>query len=323
MYIMNGFIEETEVTNKKEHYIFVEKYRPATLDGYISDKSFKDVLSSFIKKKDIPHLLFYNSSPGTGKTAAAKILVKNIPCDHLYINASDENSVDTVRTKIKGFASSAGFHDIKIIILDECDQLSVEAQGALRNLIETFSLHTRFILTCNYVEKMIPPISSRCQTFKVESPSKKDVAILLKSILEKENVSFTVEDLGYIINTYYPDMRKVINFAQQSVVDGKIVINKHDALETDTKLKVVELLKIGIGNSLSTFNEIRQLIANADIRFFDEYYRFLYDKVGEYSKGKDVLAILIIAECLYQSSLVVDKEITFMSCVARLLKELK
>jgi DNA polymerase III delta prime subunit len=319
---MNDFLEETIEISKNEHTILVEKYRPATLDGYIGDKAFKEALASYIEKKDIPHLLFYNSSPGTGKTAAAKILYKNIPCDFLYINASDENGVGLIRDKIKGFASSAGFNPIKIIVLDECDQLSAEAQSALRNLIETYSLHTRFILTCNYVEKMIPPIVSRCQVFKVEAPPKKDVAMLLKNILDKESIIYTIEDLGYIVNTYYPDMRKIINFAQQSVTDGKLVINKHNAVDNDVKLKLLELLKTGIGNP-ATFNLIRQLVADSDIRFYDEFYSFLYQHTADFSRGKEVVAILIIAECVYQSALVVDREITFMSCIARLMKELK
>jgi replication factor C small subunit len=319
---MNHFEIEEHAEAESQHTIFVEKYRPSKLEDYVGDKVFKATLQSFIDKKDIPHLLFYNSSPGTGKTAAAKILVKNIPCDYLYLNASDENGIETVRTKIKGFASSAGFYPLKIVILDECDQITPEGQGALRNLIETFSLHTRFILTCNYMEKMIPPIVSRCQTHKVESPTKKEVALLVKSILDKESIKYTAEDLAYIVNTYYPDMRKVINFAQQSVVESQLIINRHNIVETDTKLKVLELLKTAISNP-TTFNTIRQLIADADIRFYDEYYKFLYDKVGEFAKGKDVLAILTIAEYLYQSSLVVDKEITFMACIARLIKELK
>ena len=319
---MNDFLEEPAEINSDTHSIWVERYRPDTLDGYIAEKSFKLALESYIEKKDIPHLLFYNSSPGTGKTAAAKILYKNIPCDHLYVNASDENGIDVIRNKIKNFASSAGFHEIKIVVLDECDAITLEGQAALRNLIETFSLHTRFILTCNYIEKMIPPIVSRCQVFKVETPAKKDVAMLLKSILDKEKIEFAIEDVGYIVNTYYPDMRKIINFSQQSVTDGKIVINKHNAIDNDVKLKILELLKTGIGNP-STFNSIRQIVADADVRFYDEFYSFLYQKTGEYSRGKDIVAILTIAEGSFQSSFVIDKELTFMATIARLLKELR
>jgi len=319
---MNQFLDEQIENVKPEHSILVEKYRPNSLNDYIGDKSFKDALASYIEKKDIPHLLFYNSSPGTGKTAAAKILYKNIPCDYLYVNASDENGIDVIRNKIKNFASSAGFHKIKIVVLDECDAITFEGQSALRNIIETFSLHTRFILTCNYVEKMIPPIISRCQVFKVESPAKKDVAILLKSILDRENIGYSIEDLGYIVNTYYPDMRKIINFTQQSITDKKLLINKHNAVDSDVKLKILDLLKTGINNP-ATFNQIRQLVADSDVKFYDEFYSFLYEKVSEFSRGKDIVAILTIAEYVFQSTLVVDKEITFMACIARLLKELK
>jgi len=206
------------------------------------------------------------------------------------------------------------------ILTSNCDAITLEGQAALRNLIETFSLHTRFILTCNYIEKMIPPIVSRCQVFKVETPAKKDVAMLLKSILDKEKIGFAIDDLGYIVNTYYPDMRKVINFAQQSVNNGKLVINKHNAIDNDVKLKILELLK---NPTSSTFNSIRQLVADSDVRFYDEFYSFLYEHSSEFSRGKEVVSILILAEGVFQSSFVVDREITFMATIARLLKELR
>lgn len=319
---MNDFLEEPIKQDNNSHSIWVERYRPDTLDGYISDKSFKDILSSYIEKKDIPHLLFHNSSSGTGKTAAAKILTKNIPCDYLYLNMSDVGGIETVRTKIKDFASSCGFNKIKIIICDEFDFSSLESQAALRNTIETFSLNTRFIFTCNYLEKVIPAIVSRCQSFKVEAPSKKDVAMLLKNILDKEKIIHTIEDIGYIVNTYYPDIRKIINFSQQSVKDDKIVINKHNAVDNDIKLKMLELLKTGIGNP-STFNQIRQLVADSSPRFFDEFYSFLYQHTADFSRGKEAVSILILAEGVFQSSFVVDRELTFMATIARLLKELR
>ena len=319
---MNNFLEEPAEINRDTHSIWVERYRPDTLDTYIGEKSFKDVLASFIERKDIPHLLFYNSSPGSGKSSAAKLLVKHIPCDYLYLNMSQIGGIDTVRTKITDFASSCGFNPIKIIICDEYDFSSLESQASMRGVLEQFALNTRFIFTCNYLEKIIPAIRSRCQEFKVEAPAKKDVAMLLKGILDREKVTYVIEDIGYIVNTYYPDMRKIINFSQQSITNGKIVINKHNAVDNDVKLKILELLKTGMANP-STFNNIRQLIADADVRFYDEFYSFLYQKVGEFSKGKDVVAILTIAEYLYQSALVVDKEICFAACIARLLKELK
>ena len=315
-----GFIEFEEIKQTEtQHYLWVEKYRPNTLENYIGNQQLRDTVKGYIEKHDIPHLLFYGTA-GTGKTTLAKVITKNIDCDVMYINASDENSVDNVRTKIKGFASSVGFKKIKVIILDESDFLSPEAQAALRNMMETYSLTTRFILTCNYVEKIIPALVSRCQTYKIEPLSKKEVAVHLKVILDKENVQYAPEDLGYVVNTYYPDIRKILNYSQQSVIDGKVKISELNSTSVDVKNKIIELIKT---KTPSTFNDIRQLIANSDIKHFEEIYDTLYDKVDEYSNGKQTLAVLVIAEYMYQSAMVVNKEITFMACIGKLLKDLK
>lgn len=316
-----SFIFEEEQKTNDTHTLLVEKYRPTKLENYIGNEQLKETVKSYINKKDIPHLLLYGSA-GTGKTTLAKLITKNIPCDVLYINASDETGVDTVRTKIKGFASTTGFNPLKVVILDEAEFQSTESQAALRNLMETFSLTTRFILTCNYQEKIIPALISRCQTYQINPISKKEVAVHLKNILDKEKVEHTNEDLGYIVNTYYPDIRKILNFSQQSILDGKIKISTYNAVGTDTQNKIIDLLTTST-NTLTTFNEIRQLIADGDVKVFDEYYSLLYNKVSEYSKGKDVVVIMSIAEYLHQSSLVVDKEITFMACIASILKSIK
>ncbi len=205
----------------KDHTLWVEKYRPSSLDTYIGNEHLKSKVKVYLESGDLPHLLFYGRA-GTGKTTLAKLLVKNIECDYLYINASDENSVDTVRNKVRQFASTVGFKDLKIIILDECDYITPNAQAALRNLMETFSKHCRFILTCNYVERIIDPIQSRCQSFQVIPPSKSEVAKHLHNILVQENVIDTVEDIKILVDSSSPDIRRVINSAQRNGVNGNL-----------------------------------------------------------------------------------------------------
>ena len=225
-----------------KHSLWVEKYRPNQLDNYIGNDHLKSKVSVYLESGDIPHLLLFGRA-GTGKTTLAKLLVNNIDCDYLYINASDENSVDVVREKVKNFASTLGFKDMKVIILDECDYITPNAQAALRNLMETFSKHCRFILTCNYVERIIDPIQSRCQSFQIVPPDRKEVAVHLNTILTKEGVKSDIEDIVTIVNGGFPDLRRVINAAQRQVVNGELVIDEGMSIQNDYKNQVLEILK--------------------------------------------------------------------------------
>lgn len=304
----------------EHHTIWPEKYRPSSLDEYVSNPTLVATVKKFIESKDIPHLLFYGTA-GTGKTTLAKIIINNINCDAMYINASDENNVENVRTKIKTFASTVGFSDLKIVILDEADYLTHNSQAALRNIMETYALTTRFILTCNYFEKISEPLYSRCQCFEVSPMQKKDVAIHLKNILHAENIKHTMEDLGYIVNTYYPDIRKVLNFAQQCVLEGEIKIVELNSASYNTKNQIIEILKEE-SNSNTAFTKIRQLVADSGIRHYEELYQTLFDRVDDYAPKQQSAAILVVAEYLYQSGMVVNKEIVFMACIAKLLEML-
>lgn len=313
-----SFFSEESSSSVKNHSLWAEKYRPDVLDGYICDGNLRSIITDFINRKDIPHLLLHGNA-GTGKTTLAKIIVKNIPCDCVYINASDTNGIEMVRTKIKGFAGSAGFQPLKVVILDEADFFTTEAQAALRNLMETYSQTTRFILTCNYVEKIIKPLISRCQVFNIEPPTQKDVAIHIKNILDKENIKFELPDLKTILEDFYPDVRKIINFIQQNSTSGKLKIVKTQSASFDLKNKIIELIKSSKTNSKS-FSEIRQLVNDAGTKVFEELYSELYDRVNEYAPNKETSVIIDIAEHIYQSAMVVDKEITFMACVAKIIK---
>tara|TARA_Y100000004_G_scaffold114653_1_gene128745 strand:- start:733 stop:1641 length:909 start_codon:yes stop_codon:yes gene_type:complete len=300
-----------------EHSLWVEKYRPTDLKTYIGNEHLKSKVELYLENDDVPHLLLYGKA-GTGKTTLAKIVVKNIECDYLYINASDENSVDAVRFKIKSFASTVGFKETKVIILDEADYLTPNAQAALRNVMETFSKHCRFILTCNYVERIIDPIQSRCQSYKIVPPSKKEVAQQMVNILTQENCQFELDDIALIVNAGYPDIRRVINSAQRQVVDGKLKIDTSSMIQNNYKLQLLEMLSNG-----SKLTEIRQLIADNSVSDYSELYRLLYDEVDNYGKGKQAECIMNIAEAQFQDVNVVDKEINFMSLIIRIMRIIK
>jgi len=296
------------------HSLWVEKYRPIDLSTYIGNEHLKDKVGIYLESGDVPHLLLYGRA-GTGKTTLAKIIVKNIDCDYLYINASDENKVDDVRNKVKTFASSVGFRDLKVLILDECDYLTPNAQAALRNLMETFSKHCRFILTCNYVERIIDPIQSRCQPYKIVPPSRKDVAKQMVHILDSEEVSYELDDVALIVNAGYPDIRRVINSAQRQVVNGKLKVDVNSVIQNDYKVKLLESLTPN-----TKMGSIRQLLADNSVTDYNELYKLLYDEIDTYCNTKTAECILAIAEGQYQDVQVVDKEINFMSTIVKLLR---
>ena len=303
-----------------EHSLWVERYRPTQLENYVGNEHLKAKVERYIKSNDVPHLLLYGRA-GTCKTTLAKLIVKNIECDYLYINASDENSVDTVRNKVRQFASTIGFKDMKVIVLDECDYITPNAQAALRNLMETFSKHCRFILTCNFVERIIDPLQSRCQVFEIIPPSKKDVAVHLTKVMELESITYENEDLKVLIDSSYPDVRKIINATQRSVVDNKVVMDRQSTIQNDYKLKVLDILKTQ--DKKTAFANLRQLLADNAIRDYSDCFRLLYDNVDEFAAGNMAAVILILARYEQSDMQVVDKEINFMAMLIELLGVIK
>jgi len=307
---------EDNTNEQVNNSLWVEKYRPKKLQDYVGNEHLKTKVADYLQSGDVPHLLFFGKA-GTGKTTLAKLIVNSINCDYIIINASDENNVDTVRNKVKNFASTIGFKDSKIVILDEFDYMTPNAQAILRNLMETFSKHCRFILTCNYVEKVIDPIQSRCQTFQIVPPTKKDVAVQISQILNKENVKFELKDLVPIIDSAYPDIRKIINTCQLNSSKGVLKVDVANIIDGDVKVKIIDILKSNDAKP-NKWKNIRQAVADSRIQDFTELYSYLYEKVDEYGGNNTSNIILIIADSQSKDALVVDKEITFISCIIQI-----
>jgi DNA polymerase III delta prime subunit len=302
---------------EKKHTIWVEKYRPTTLEEMVWDENIKNIFQEFINSQNIPHLGLFGP-PGSGKSTLAKILVNNIECDFLYINAADERGMDVIREKIGGFASTNSFKPLKIVILDESTHILQASQVVLLNMIETYSLKTRFILTGNYPERLIEPLRSRLQEFKFESPSKKTVALHVKNILEKENIKYDIEDIATIIYNSYPDIRKIINNIQANSYNNELKIininNKNDITN--------EILKELSNINKNSFNNIRQIINN-NIGDINNIYRLLYENLNKFSKGNDGLICVILNEHIYQNNFLIDKEINLMSAINKIIEIIK
>ena len=313
---------EKEKIERAKNSLWCERHRPMTLNDYVGNPLFKEKMQSYIDSNDIPHLLLHGKA-GTGKTTAAFILTKTLSCDSMYINASNETGVDNVRNKIQGFASSAGFRELKIVILDEFELMSFSAQAALRSLMETFSGSTRFILTCNYVEKVIEPIVSRCQTFNLTPPSRKEVASHVFNILRKENVEASPTDLKFIIDSLYPDIRRIINTLQKNTVNGKLIVNQQQITASDYKLKILEVLSDNRINKVTAFKDIRQILADNSVSDFSDLYMLLYDSIDKYAIGSIAQVIVILAEMQAKDPISVDKEICAMSTIIQILNEVK
>jgi len=299
----------------KDHTLLVEKYRSKTLDSYVGNEHIKKTIEQYLGQNDIQNLIFYGPA-GTGKTTLAKLIVNNLDCDYLYINASDERGIETIRDKVSGFASTASFKSLKVVILDEADFLTIQAQASLRNVIETFSRTTRFIMTCNYVERIIDPLQSRCQVLKIIPPSKKEVAVHLAKVMAYEAISYDVEDIKTIVNQYYPDLRKCLNTIQLSTQDQKLVIDKSVLVSSNYMTSILKELS----NAKPKWREIRQIIANANVSDFEELYRYLYDNANVYASGREGMVAIYINEYSYQSNFRIDKEINCMALIQKLIE---
>ena len=299
--------------------LWTEKYRPSTIDGYVfRDNVQRKQVQGWIDDGTVPHLLF-SGSAGVGKTTLAKILINSLGVnkfDTLEINASRENSVDTIREKITNFVSTMSFGEFKVVLLDEADYMSPNGQAALRGVMETYASNARFILTCNYPNKIIPALHSRCQGFHIERVDKTEFTARIAQVLIDESVEFEIGVLDSYVKATYPDLRKCLNICQMNSSDGVLVTPKGDeGGMQDYKLITVNLFKEG------KIKDARKLLCSS-VRPDDmeEVYRWLYDNLDLFGKTDEQRdkAILVIRDGLVNHSLVADPEINLSATLVEL-----
>tara|TARA_B100002019_G_scaffold124877_1_gene107599 strand:+ start:14098 stop:15012 length:915 start_codon:yes stop_codon:yes gene_type:complete len=298
--------------------LWVEKYRPKTVDGYVfRDDAQRSQVNNWIKDKTIPHLLF-SGNAGIGKTTLAKLLLNELETndlDILEINASRTNSVDDVRDKIVNFVQMIPFGDFKVVLLDEADYLSPSAQAALRGVMEEYHTTARFILTCNYPNRIIPALHSRCQGFHIAKIDQTEFTARVAEILLAEGVTPNLDILDTYVKATYPDLRKCINTVQMNVQDNSLLKpNEGDTGETDWKLEMVELFKAG------KIQQARKLLCGS-VRpeEMEEIYRWLYDNIELFGdEEKQDTAVLTIKQGLVDHTLVADPEINLAATLIRL-----
>ena len=301
---------------EKAHKMWVEKYRPLRLKDYIFyDDSLKEPISKMVDEKSIPHLLFSSTASGTGKTTVALILINEMeldPNDVMSINASDENSVDIMRDKIKSFVSTVAFSKFKVVHLEEADRFSPAALDALRRIMEEYSDTARFILTCNNENRISSAIKSRCQHFRFKSADKNDIAEMMAKMLIAENVKFDLAVLDKYIAVGYPDIRKIINLIQPNAIDGKLLDFSVVKETGDYKIEILNLLET------NNWKEMRNLIcANASAEEWESIYRFLYENLHRSPKFKTDEkwedGIVLISKFLSKHTFAADPEINAAS----------
>jgi DNA polymerase III delta prime subunit len=300
--------------------LWVEKYRPATLDGYVfKDEHQKSQIESWVKDGSIPHLLF-SGNAGVGKTTLAKILVNMLDVqdsDVLMANASKEGrKIEWLNDKLTGFCQTMPFGEFKVVILDEADYLNAQSvQPALRNLMEEYSHSVRFILTCNYPNKIIPALHSRCQRLHIEKTDLTEFTARVATILVEEGVEFELDTLDTYVKGTYPDLRKCINNVQMNSLDSKLHGAESADSSTDYRIEMVELFKKG------KINEARKLLCSqARPEEMEEIYRWMYDNINLFGADEQAQdsAVLIIKQGLVDHALVSDVEINLAATLIRL-----
>jgi replication factor C small subunit len=299
--------------------LWTEKYRPKDLDGYVfRDQAQKDQVAGWVKSGSIPHLLF-SGAPGVGKTTLAKILIHQLGIDEydvLEINASRENSVDTIRDKITGFVQTMPFGNFKVVLLDEADYISPNGQAALRGVMETYHASARFILTCNYPNRIIPALHSRCQGFHIERVDVTEFTARMATVLVTESIEFDLDTLDSYVKATYPDLRKCLNMCQMNSQEGRLGAPHGDeGGAQDWKLDAVNLFKAG------KITEARKLMcASVRPEEMEDVFRWMYDNLELWSKDpeRQDQAIVIIRNGLINVPMVADQEINLSATLIEL-----
>ena len=301
--------------------LWVEKYRPKDIEGYVfRDEAQREQVKQWIKAGTIPHLLF-SGAAGIGKTTLAKILINALNIDEydvLEINASRTNSVDDIRDKVVNFVSTMPFGSFKIVLLDEADYLSPNAQAALRGVMEEYSQTARFIMTCNYPHKIIPALHSRCQGFHIEKVDHTEFTARAATVLVTEGVEFDIDTLDSYVKATYPDLRKCLNLLQMNTVEGKLKRPSETGTGTaDYKLAMVDLFKAG------KIREARTLLCSqARPEEMEEIFRWMYDNLELFAKTEEQKddAIIAIRKGAANASLVADQEINLSATFTELMQ---
>lgn len=306
---------------KYHNSIWTEKYRPKNLEEYIMSSDLKERFKNFIENQNIPHLLF-EGPPGTGKSSLANLLVMSLDCDVKYINAAENNGIDTVRDEIMKYCTTSSFSKFKIIVLDEFSEFTPQGQLALNAVMEQYSQYVRFILTCNAIENIIEKIRSRCQEFRIIPPTKDQVKKRCLFILKEEMIDYEEEELDEIIRHNYPDIRKVIQYLDQQSIGKVLKLDKEFFKLLHYEKTIIEIFKVTTAKNIDeNVNKIRQLMADNRVKNFVSLYKYLFEKIDEYAEGKKIISIIFkIQDGLKSDSIIADKEINMTATLFKIME---